>query len=172
MAANDYHHHQNIPAPSYDHYVTPGQTDRLPTAPGYGYASPNMYNQNDPSAPYHHRQSQQSFQSDNGAYPAAAGRVTDGDQYAENIPLKAQTQFGNNPDWTHQQTQYPPPSPGGLEDRRQMDNRKKRGFFRKKPAWMTWLLTTIQVIVFIVELVKSGKYRTVFGEATTLEQMN
>lgn len=164
MAANNYYHHQDVPAPPSYEQITPGRTDRLPAVPGYGYASPNTYNHNDPSAPYHNRESQQSFQSENGAYPSAAGRVTDGDQYAENIPLKAQTQFGNNPGWMHQQTQYPPPSPGALEDRRRMDNKKKRGFFRKKPAWVTYILTTIQVVVFIVELVKSGEYLTVFGD--------
>lgn len=86
-----------------------------------------------------------------------AGRVTDGDQYAENIPLKAQTQFGGNADW-NQHTPYPPPPPGALGDRPQRAN-KHWGFFRKKPAWVTWTLTTIQVIVFIVELIKSGKFR-------------
>lgn len=131
--------------------------DRLPaaTAPGHGYASPS-YHHDDPSVPYHNRQSQTSFHSDNAAYPAA-GRVTDGDHYADNIPLKAQGQYGNNPDWMHQQTQYPP-SPGALEDRRHDENRTKRGFFRKKPAWVTYILTTVQIIVFIVELVKSGEH--------------
>lgn len=154
-------------------HVTPGQMDRLPAAPGYGYASPHMYNHNEQSAPYHRRESQQSLQSENGVYPEAAGRVTDGDHYAENIPLKAQAQLGNSPDWTHQQTQYPPPSPVGLEDRRGgVGNQRKRGCFRKKPAWMTYLLTTIQITVFIVELVKSGKYWTLPGGPTNLSSMN
>lgn len=162
MATNDYYHHQNIPPPPHFEHTASGQTDRpLPPVPVYGYASRSTYNHNDPSAPYHHRESQQSFQSESGAYPAAAGRVTDGDHYAENIPLKAHTQFANNPDWTYQQTQYPPPSPGAVEDRQPREHKKKRGFFRKKPAWVTYLLTTIQIIVFIVELVRSGKCRTV-----------
>jgi hypothetical protein len=154
MAANEYYH-SNIPQPpSYDHTASGHSGDRLPAVPGYGYAT-NNYNRDDPTAPYHNRESQQSLQSDNGAYPAA-GRVTNGDHYAEDIPLKAQTQYGNNPEWMHQQTQYPP-SPGGLEDRRPRENRRKKGFFKKKPAWVTYILTLIQVIVFIVELVKSGE---------------
>ena len=76
-----------------------------------------------------------------------------------NIPLKANTQYGNNPDWMRQQTQYPP-SPGGLEDSRQRDSRKKKGFFSKKIAWVTYLLTLAQIIVFIVELVKNGELET------------
>lgn len=167
MAANEYYH-SNIPnPPSYDQ-VAGHSGDRLPAAPGYGYAS-NNYNHDDPSTPYHNRESQQSLQSDNGAYPAA-GRVTDGDNYSENIPLKAQTQYGNNPEWMHQQTQYPP-SPGAVEDRRPRENRKRRRFFQKKPAWVTYILTTAQVIVFIVELVKSGeccKLDTLFEAELTL----
>lgn len=87
--------------------------------------------------------------------------MNDGDQYAENIPLKAHDEYGNHPDWG-QQTQYPPypPSPGALEDRRNRgDGRKKKGFFKKKPAWATYALTAAQIIVFIVELVKAGQYR-------------
>ncbi|KAJ5295630.1 hypothetical protein PENANT_c001G08839 [Penicillium antarcticum] len=154
MAANDYYH-QNIPQPpTYDQAV-PSSTNQTPTtAPGMGYAS-HPANHDDPSAPYHNRESQQSFVSDNEQYQAA-GRVTEGDHYSENIPLKAQTNYGNNPDWMRQQTQYPP-SPGALEDSRQRDGRKKKGFFKKKIAWVTYLLTLAQIIVFIVELVKNAQ---------------
>jgi hypothetical protein len=162
MASNEYYH-TNIPQPpTYDQAV-PGKTHEHPPAvPGFGYASPS-YNHDDPSAPYHNRESQQSFASDNGHYQAA-GRATDGDNYAENIPLKtntqygnANTQYGNDPDWMRQQTHYPP-SPGGIEDTRQRDSRKKTGFFSKKIAWVTYILTLAQIIVFIVELVKNGEF--------------
>jgi hypothetical protein len=153
MAANEYYH-SNIPEPpSYDQ-VTGHSTDRLP-ATGYAAgAGATTHNHDDPSAPYHSRESQQSLASYNGAYHTA-GRVTDGDQYSENIPLKAQMPYGNNPEWMHQQTQYPP-SPGALEDRRPRAN-KRKGFFKKKPAWVTYILTLAQVIVFIVELIKAGE---------------
>ncbi|KAJ5433443.1 rhomboid protein [Penicillium daleae] len=162
MAANEYYH-ANIPNPPSYEQVAGGHTGQPPhlntNTPGYGFQSHSPVSQishhDDPSAPYHNRQSQQSLQSDAGAYPAA-GRVADGDHYAENIPLKAQTQFGNNPEWMHQQTQYPPPSPGALENRRRRGDQNRKGFFRKKPAWVTWTLTLAQVIVFIVELVKMG----------------
>ncbi|KAJ5690606.1 rhomboid protein [Penicillium macrosclerotiorum] len=161
MAANEYYH-TNIPSPpSYDQ-VADGRSNHLPTTnTGAGFTSHSpvsqISHQDDPSTPYHNRESQHSFQSENGAY-ATAGRVTDGDHYAENIPLKTQAPYGNNPEWMHQQTNYPPPSPGALEDRGvdRNGNLKKKGFFRKKPAWVVWTLTLAQVIVFIVELVKSG----------------
>lgn len=163
MAANDYYH-QNVPAPpSYDQ-ATPGHSNQHPLpAPAFGYSSHSPVSNDDPAAPYHSRQSQQSFTSDHGGY-SAAGRMNDNDQYAENIPLKAHGQYGNHPDWSHQ-TQYPPyppypPSPGALEDRQHRgDPRKKKGFFKKKPAWVTYALTAAQIIVFIVELVKAGQYQ-------------
>lgn len=164
MASNEYYH-ANIPQPpSYDQAV-PGKTDQtLNTVPGVGYAS-HSYNHDDPSAPYHNRESQQSFASDNAHYQAA-GRATEGDNYAENIPLKTNTQYGNNPDWMRQQTQYPP-SPGGLEDSRQRDIRKKKGFFSKKIAWVTYILTLAQIIVFIIELVKNGEFCPCLGTIPT-----
>ncbi|KAJ5782523.1 Peptidase S54 rhomboid [Penicillium paradoxum] len=152
--ANDYYH-SNIPQPpSYDQAI-PGRTDQTAhPVPGFGYSSYDN-NHDDPSNPYHNRESQQSFASDNGHYQAA-GRPAEGDHYAENIPLKTNTQYGNNPDWMRQQTQYPP-SPGGLEDSRPRDIRKKKGFFKKKIAWVTYILTLAQIVVFIVELVKNAQ---------------
>lgn len=163
MASNDYYH-SNIPSPPAYEQAAPGRTTpaagATSAAPGLGYASYNPSHHDD-SAPYHNRESQQSFASD-GAYHAA-GRVPEGDHYAENIPLKAQTQFGNNPDWMQQQqTQYPPypTSPGAIENRGRGDSRpKKRGFFKKKPAWATWILTVAMIITFIIELVKTGESR-------------
>ncbi|KAG0158286.1 hypothetical protein PDIDSM_5799 [Penicillium digitatum] len=154
MASNEYYH-TNIPQPpGYDHTVPP-KTDQAPhTVPGFGYAS-HSYNHGNPSAPYNGRESQQSFASDNEQYQTA-GRSTEGDNYAENIPLKTNAQYGNNPDWMRQQTQYPL-SPGGLEESQQRGVRKKKGFFSKKIAWVTYILTLAQIIVFILELVKNAQ---------------
>ncbi|KAJ5257026.1 hypothetical protein N7478_013130 [Penicillium angulare] len=154
MAANEYYH-SNIPSPpSYDQ-ANPGRLDHATPAPSeHGFAAPSLSNRDDLSAPYHNRESQQSFASEHGAYTGAGQGGND--HYAENIPLKAQTQLGNNPEWM-QQTQYPP-SPGGLEDSRQRgQNGRKKSFFKRKHPYVTWLLTLIQVIVFIVELVKSAQ---------------
>ncbi|KAJ5723968.1 hypothetical protein N7488_002003 [Penicillium malachiteum] len=154
MAANEYYH-SNIPSPP-PYEANPARPEHISSAPGFGYANSNLPNRDDPSAPYHNRESQQSFASEHGAYQTA-GRAGENDHYAENIPLKSQTQFGNNPDWMQQQTQYPP-SPGALEDSRRRANPRKKGFFKKKPAWVTWTLTLVQVIVFIVELVKAAQF--------------
>ncbi|KAJ5568175.1 hypothetical protein N7450_010661 [Penicillium hetheringtonii] len=159
MAANNDYYHSNIPT-NPGRSATPA-TGAATTAPGLGYASYNPSHPDDPSVPYHNRESQQSFASDGGYY--AAGAVRDGDHYSENIPLKAQTQFPNNPEWQQQQTQYNPyppypPSPGAVEDRGRGDPRqKKRGFFKKKPAWATWILTVAMIVTFIIELVKTSQ---------------
>lgn len=169
MAANDYYHTNISQPPSYDQAI-PGRPDQAPhTVPAYGYAG-HTDNHDDPSAPYHHRESQQSFLSDNGHYQTA-GRATEADNYAENIPLKSNTQYGGNPDWMRQQTQYPP-SPGGLEDNRPREMRKKKGFFNKKIAWVTYILTLAQIVVFIVELVKNGELRFSRGIVLTLHSTN
>jgi hypothetical protein len=91
--------------------------------------------------------------------------MADGDQYAENIPLKSTTQnaHNTNPEWMDR-----PPSPGGFYDNdRQNSGRKRGGFFSKKPAWVTWTLTAAQIIVFIVELVKNGEFGRHLGRSLT-----
>lgn len=161
MAANDYYH-SNIPSPPSYEQANPGRTPdhAASPAPGLGYAAPSLANRDDSAAPYHNRESQQSFASEHPGYQTA-GRVGEGDPYAENIPLKSQPPYGDNREWMNSQTQYPP-SPGGLEDARRRgppNGRRKKGFFSKKPAWVTWTLTLVQVIVFIVELVKAGELK-------------
>ena len=162
MAANEYYHNPNTSQPPTYDQLPDGQglsghpAPVNPNSNAPGYALPGPSHQADASAPYHNRQSQYSLQYDNGVY-GTAGRVADGDHYAENIPLKAQPQYSNNPEWMHQQTHYPPPSPGGLGGRPRVGNQRKPGFFRKKPAWVTWALTVAQIVVFIVELVKNGE---------------
>ncbi|EPS32822.1 putative rhomboid protein [Penicillium oxalicum] len=161
MAANEYYHNPNTSQPPTYDQLPDGQglsghpAPVNPNSNAPGYALPGPSHQADASAPYHNRQSQYSLQYDNGVY-GTAGRVADGDHYAENIPLKAQPQYSNNPEWMHQQTHYPPPSPGGLGGRPRVGNQRKPGFFRKKPAWVTWALTVAQIVVFIVELVKNA----------------
>lgn len=154
MAANNFYH-SNIPnPPPYDRpSPSPSHYDpNPPIASAYSYS-----HHDDPSAPQHFRESTQSFMSDNGPYQTAGRVPGEGEHYADNIPLKAQTQFGNNPEFMQQQTQYPM-SPGSSEERGRNGKPRRKGFFNKKPAWVTWFLTAAQIIVFIVELVKAGMY--------------
>lgn len=154
MAAHGYYDtgYGNHP-PTYDQaFPHPDPVNSRSPAPSY---SGNPYAA--PADPYDLRHSQQSIGSDQGPY-VAGGRLNEHDQYAENIPLKSQNQYANGPppgDWMQQPTHYPPPEmieppvaarPG----------RKKKGFFKKKIPWVTYTLTLVMIVVFIVELVKSG----------------
>lgn len=154
MSAHDYYNtgYSNHP-PAYQQADPPSPH----SPPGYTGASTHPYTtpENDP---HHLRYSQQSLGSDNGAY-VAGGRLNDEHQYAENIPLKEHTAYSNGPPpphWMQHPTQYPPdPSmepPMGPNSRR----KQRKGFFKKKIAWVTYTLTVAQIVVFIVELVKSG----------------
>lgn len=96
--------------------------------------------------------SQPSLASDSDPLPLGAKR-NEADQYPEQIPL----QHSNSHTRMQQPTQYPPP---GFQSEVEPEGqgRKKRRFFRKKIAWVTYFLSTVQIAVFIAELVKNGKY--------------
>ncbi|PWY90281.1 DHHC zinc finger membrane protein [Aspergillus sclerotioniger CBS 115572] len=153
MAANSYYHgaYSSNP-PSYEQ-ANP-QIDRIST-PGHPDFSTHPY-QPTTSDPQLHN-SQQSFGSDQ-AY-ATGGRLSDNDRYAENIPLKS-NQYANGsppPNWMHQPTHYSP-TPEEIEPPvAPTARRKKKGFFNKKIAWVTYTFTLVQIIVFIVELVKNAQ---------------
>ena len=101
----------------------------------------------------HPQHSHQSLSSDPG-YPMGAARGNDSEHYAENIPLKSHA-TPMPAEWMQQPTHYPP-SPDGGEPVGARRGRGKKRFCTKKLAWVTYLLTTVQIVVFIVELVKNG----------------
>lgn len=144
--------------PTYDQAFPPTDSvNRRSPAPGYPDPGANPYVSPHGADPYDLRHSQQSLGSDQSPY-VAGGRLNDHDQYAENIPLKSQNQYPNGPppgDWMQQPTHYPPPEM--IEPPVPRGGRKKKGFFKKKIPWVTYTLTVVMIVVFIVELVKSGK---------------
>ncbi|GAQ40283.1 hypothetical protein AtubIFM55763_003318 [Aspergillus tubingensis] len=156
MAANSYYHggYSNNP-PSYEQ-ANP-HFDNIPT-PGHPDFHTHPYEPTAADPQLHH--SQQSLGSDQ-AY-AAGGRLND-EPYSENIPLKS-NQYANGsppPNWMHQPTHYSP-TPEDIEPpvaptARRNRNRKK-GFFQKKIPWVTYAFTLVQIIVFIVELVKNAQF--------------
>ncbi|KAF9892494.1 hypothetical protein FE257_001603 [Aspergillus nanangensis] len=160
MAANSYYNggYSNHP-PTYEQTASPAETSGRPPpspSPGFSGASAHPYAHPD-TDPHHLRYSQQSLGSDNGAY-VAGGRLNDEHQYAENIPLKPHNQYSNGPpppEWMQHPTQYPPEP--GMAPPMGRPTRQRKGFFKKKIAWVTYLLTIVQVVVFIVELIKAGQ---------------
>lgn len=159
MAAHGYYDtgYGNHP-PTYDQAYPPTDSvNRRSPAPSYPDPSANPYVSPNGADPYDLRHSQQSLGSDQGPY-VAGGRSNDHDQYAENIPLKSQNQYPNAPppgDWMQQPTHYPPPEM--IEPPAPRGGRKKKGFFKKKIPWVTYTLTVVMIVVFIVELVKSAQ---------------
>lgn len=90
------------------------------------------------------------------------------DYYADDIPLKANAQptTGGRPEWIDADTQYPPspesqrvplnPNPTGRHSGGWKG--KGRRWFKKRVPWVTYFVTLVQVVVFIVELIRSGKF--------------
>lgn len=124
--------------------------------PRYSYAAP-------PPGPPPNRYGHNSFadESENEAY-LAGGRIDHGEEYAENIPLKANAdmQPGGAPPMGYppQPPPQPPSSqPGGHGFTGRGRVRGRGRFLGGRIPWVTYLLTTVQIIVFIVELVKNGE---------------
>lgn len=156
MAANSYYNtgYSNNP-PTYEQ-ANPHTDSFHRQSPAPTYTGPSGHPYAD-SEPPHIRDSQHSLGSDQGAY-VAGGRLNEGDHYAENIPLKENTQYSNGPppaNWMQQPTHYPP-DPAMLESAPNRSRGKKKGFFKKKTPFVTYILTVVQIAVFIAELVKSG----------------
>ncbi|KAL5335409.1 DHHC palmitoyltransferase-domain-containing protein [Aspergillus crustosus] len=164
MAAQGYYNGAYNSPPAYDqqdHATDPfNRVSPRPTPSAYSHHT-DPYHQSpisDPNDPHNLRYSQQSIGSDNGAY-VAGGRMNEHDQYAENIPLKSPNPYNNEPPpqpWMQQPTHYAP-EPGMMERQVPRGRGQKKGFFKKKIAYVTYILTAAQIVVFIVELIKAGQ---------------
>lgn len=159
MAANDYYDSQSIRSIQRRHEAP------LPPLP------PSVYDHPDPSqstispisSPFddsnriygHH--SEQNFGSNYGYHGASGGGFgAEHSPYADDIPLNNHKSKGSIPD----NPAYNPRGMGMIPDqdpRSQVQQRKRR-FFRGKTPWVVYLLTAIQIIVFIVELAKNGEH--------------
>ncbi|KAL4883355.1 DHHC palmitoyltransferase-domain-containing protein [Aspergillus karnatakaensis] len=166
MAAQGYYNGAYNSPPAYDHQQPDHATDPFNRVSPRPAPSPYQHNNDpyyqspisDPHDPHNLRYSQQSIGSDNGAY-VAGGRMNDHDQYAENIPLKSPTGYNNEPPpqpWMQQPTHYAP-DPNMMEPQAPRGRPQRKGFFKKKIAYVTYILTAAQIVVFIVELIKAGQ---------------
>lgn len=178
MAANDYYNSHPpdqirrsdaplpalpIPLSSYSSYRPDhaGQADSPITPIDY-----------DANGPFHRHYSQQSMGGDSKYYGAGGGgRVSEQGTYADDIPLRSNlakysTDGGSpskQPFAEENGLPYPTsePQPGTNQKRK----RKKKKFFRLNNTWVVYVLTIIQVTVFIVELVRNGRFHVVFMPA-------
>jgi hypothetical protein len=154
MAAQEYfnagwssqHHAYNAPLPP----LPPGEgSSSGPTniaTPTSSSSSP--FDDHSYVYPSHAQDSQQSLGVDT-EYYGRNGKPHVQDQYADDIPLKTQQQ--PNPYGPGSEEQLPGPLGATGEGKR-----KKRSKQKKRIPWFVYAITTIQIAVFISELVKNS----------------
>lgn len=153
MAANDYYQHNTSYHPSnayhdqdYDRYDNRNDAP-LPPLPANSPFDDRTY-------PYSHQAPSQS-------YTGAGGRIhDDADPFEDDnaIPMNGRKHKHDSA------TTISPILPGQIEDPfvRDADPRKKRkgrskdGWFKGKVTWVVYVLTVVQLVVFIAEIVKNA----------------
>lgn len=149
MSANNYYNgnSQTYATPELPHQLRPGgvsqQSSYAPsTAPSYHSTDPYEYNPRPPKPYSDSKQSQ---------------------PYADDIPMKSTTKLNTLPDPRQAQNNAYPPSPESqipneaLLPPRTSRKKKKGGFFSGKVPWFVYIMTLIQLTVFIVEIIKNCK---------------
>ncbi|EEQ31030.1 hypothetical protein McanMca71_003581 [Microsporum canis] len=159
MAANDYYNnsysqkpHPPLPHDNESHDDPWNHNPSSPTVTGGGY--PHAYDNGNRYGHYH-------TNSDNDLGDNRIGH--NNDYYSEEIPLKSNAAPQNKPDWADD-TRYQPAShdlqaePLNLSDPIRRPSRKRRkGYFAKKVPWVTYIISLVQIIVFIVEIVRNAQ---------------
>jgi hypothetical protein len=155
MAANDYYN-TSYPPTGQPHGTTHGRTDDpLPALPGnqpqksaspfedHYYQTPNSsgalggYPSHDTSY-----SNQQDPFTDHNAIPLHVQLKTDTNKLDNGSP----TRYNADPE------AYPRPS-------RKRSKKKKKGWFSGRVTWVVYILTTVQIGVFVGELIKNGTSR-------------
>lgn len=110
------------------------------------------------SSPHEYHPSQSTLDSPS----VGGGRLHDPEQYADNIPLRPHGKPSQD-DYLTQNTQYQGPlSPESQrisEDKRRHDRyqkRKQQGWFKGRIPWVVYFVTTVQIAVFIGEIIKNS----------------
>lgn len=183
MAANEYYESSNTPNPYDTHRPNllgppsppsaspkppspPPASTKPPTSLYTNYQSSGRSDLNSPysatgpidspyDTPYHSRDSYHDG--------VVGGTLQDDRQYADTIPLKSPHPRPYSEDQlVGQHIQYPP-SPGS-QHLPNSDRRKKRrqGWFSGKITWVVFVVTLVQVGVFIGEIVSNGEPNTSF----------
>jgi hypothetical protein len=126
----------------YNKYSTPSPYHSLTPTPSYESTDRTPYNQ--PQRGY--------AESENGSSQTV-------DQYADNIPLKPSKQTPLRTDWRAENTEYPP-SPESQRDQGiglvpHPTPMNKKGWLSGKIPWVVYVVSTVQIAVFIAEIVKN-----------------
>ena len=119
------------------------------------YSTPSLHRSLTPTPSYEStdRQQQHGYvESDNGS-------VQTMDQYADNIPLKSSKKSRLRTDWRNETSEYPP-SPESQRDPGiglvpHPTPMTKKGWLKGKIPWVVYIVSTVQIAVFIAEIVKN-----------------
>jgi hypothetical protein len=128
----------------YNKYSTPSPHRSLTPTPSYESTDRTLYNQ-----------------AERGYPESETGSTQTVDQYADNIPLKPSKKTPLRTDWRAENTESPP-SPESQRDPGiglvpQPTPMTKNGWLRGKVPWVVYVVSAVQVAVFLAEIVKNCK---------------
>jgi len=190
MAANDYYNtasqqsnsqyqtYNPDPAPAYQSKPSSLHPSQRPAAAVASPVSPIQPGASPFEAPFddhvypmgghdqYRQDSQNTLGSDSRYYGQQGGRQESQNSFSDNLPLRDYPQPPAKDNDTDHVYDAPAATPQNLED-----GRKRRsglgGYFKspkKKIPWVVYILTLIQSIVFIVEIVKNGELLNIWRE--------
>jgi hypothetical protein len=158
--------------------------------PGYSQPSSNttsrndldsIYNKYSTNSPHHSLTPAPSYEStdrtpykqpQSGYAESENGSTHTIDQYSDNIPLRPSKQTPLRTDWRAESTEYPPSTESQQDQSSGLAPSPppptKKGWFSGKISWVVYIVTTVQIGVFIGEIVKNcmspsaaeGQYNT------------
>ncbi|KAI9816913.1 MAG: hypothetical protein M1827_001558 [Pycnora praestabilis] len=172
MAANDYYNPASLDRYSDHNYnpsIQPPSPSKTPANPIHATAAADSpvsshFDERMYQSYSHSLQHQPSFSADSAYHGANSGRIEDQTPYADDIPLREYPQKLGTQGWAGSESQQYLPSPDGkqpdpMENAGNGSQRRRKGrggFFSGKIPWVVYILTTIQVGVFIAEIVKNS----------------
>ena len=128
-------------------------------------ASPISSPFDDPSYRPHGRQSSQSLASNNAYYGAGgSGHDYDARTYSDDIPLRTQRRksssdlLNSNPGPLDSEVQRPPLGPRKKSRTGATRRKNKKGLWSGRIPFAVYFFTTVQIVVFIAELIKAGEH--------------
>lgn len=135
--------------------------------PGYSQPSSNTTSRNDldsthsltPTPSYESTDRTPYKQPQSGYTESENGSTYTMDQYADNIPLRPSKQTRLRTDWRAESTEYPSSTESqqdqGISPVPSPPPQKKKGWLSGKVCWVVYIITTVQIGVFIGEIVKN-----------------
>lgn len=166
MAANDYYHAQSSHPPAYP-------------SPYYDYSSRNdapLPNLSSPTSPFDDRAHPYHHELPSHSYSGASGRIHDhADPFEDHnaIPLNGRKAKDNSTNIVSpiEPADQDDPFVRDADPRRKKRRKSKDGWFRGKITWVVYVLSAVQLIVFIAEIARNGGFGSTFIEWTLTDNI-